>query len=446
LTEACSTVKICTRQGSSVVEHFIHNEAVMGSNPILGTSSMKFIFKGYDSNLKKGEVLFHFSFKGEENIDFTERISFPPVAKEISETLLKSLLNNLMLILGISYWKLYCPKEIIVESNFLTQKQAEFWNTVYTKGLGEFFYKNKINFHGLVKFPFNEKAISAPMNFPRQNRFLVGIGGGKDSIVVAELLRKDNKEFDLTTAGFPIQIEIARAIGGKVINVFRQIDPKLLKLNKQKGAYNGHVPISVYYAFLLVFLAAIFDYKHVVIGNEKSANYGNVEYLGEMINHQWSKSLEFERLFQDYVKKYITQDIIYYSPLREMAELEVVKEFVRYPKYFNIFSSCNKNYKINPLISLKTKWCGECPKCLFIFICLAAFLSKEKLISIFGKNLFEDANLIPLFGELIGIRNFKPFECVGTAEEVKEALEIVFNKKEFKKDLIIKHYETIRIK
>ena len=139
---------------------------------------MKFIFKGHDSDLEKGEVLFHFGFTGEKNIDFTEKISFPPVKNEIPKALLKSLLDNLMLILGISYWKLYCPKEIIIESNFLTQEQAEFWNTVYTKGLGEFFYKNKIDFRDLIKFPFNKKAIPSLVNFPRKDRFLVGLGGG----------------------------------------------------------------------------------------------------------------------------------------------------------------------------------------------------------------------------------------------------------------------------
>ncbi|MDP2586080.1 MAG: hypothetical protein Q8P29_04335, partial [Candidatus Levybacteria bacterium] len=106
-------------------------------------NSLTFVFKGYESNLEKGEVLFYFGFKGEKNADFTEKISFPPVTNKIPQALVKSILNNLMLILGISYWKLYCPKEIIVESNFLTKEQAEFWNTIYTKGLGEFFYKNK---------------------------------------------------------------------------------------------------------------------------------------------------------------------------------------------------------------------------------------------------------------------------------------------------------------
>jgi len=407
---------------------------------------MKFVFKGYESALEKGEILFHFGFTGEKNINFTEKISFPPVPNEVPEALLKAILNNLMIILGISYWKLYCPKEIVIESNFLTKEQAEFWNTVYTKGLGEFFYKNKIDFRGLVKFPFNEKAASNPINFTRKDRSLLGIGGGKDSILAAEILKEKGIDFDLFMEDSKIQEEVGSLIGRNKYIFKRELDSKLFELNKEQGVYNGHIPVSVIYAFLGLMFCAFYDYSNFVVGNEKSANYGNVEYLGEMINHQWSKSEEFEKLFRDYVKKFITPSIEYSSPLRNMTELEVVEKFVKYPKYFKVFSSCNRNFILLRSSSdelRKSKWCGECPKCLFVFICLAAFLSKKQVIDIFGKNLLEEKNLLPLFEELIGARNFKPFECVGTPEEVKEALGKILRKEEFNETFLIKHYKSL---
>jgi len=407
---------------------------------------LAFVFNGYELKLEKGEIFFHFGFTGEKNIDFTEKISFPPVNDNIPKALLKSIFDNLMLILGISYWKLYCPKEIIIKSNFLTREQAEFWNSVYTKGLGEFFYKNKIDFHGLVKFPFSEKIGSNPVNFPRKDRFLLGIGGGKDSILAAEILKKKGIDFDLFMADSNIQKEVGSLIGKDKLIFRRELDSRLFELNKEKGVYNGHIPISVVYAFLGLIFCAFYDYNNFVVGNEKSANYGNVEYLGKTINHQWSKSEEFEKLFRDYVKKFITSSIEYSSPLRDMTELQVVERFVKYPKYFKVFSSCNRNFKINPSALLRTsskRWCGECPKCLFVFISLAAFLPKKQVIDIFDKNLFEEKSLIPIFEELIGIRNFKPFECVGTPEEVKEALEKIMGKREFNETFLIKHYKAL---
>lgn len=395
----------------------------------------RFLFKRYDADIEKGEVLFHYQIREIRTIDFTEKIYFPPVASQIPTILLKSILNNLMLILGISYWKTYCPKEIIIEGNFLTKEQAKFWNIVYTKGMGEFFYKNKIDFRGLVNFPFVENAQN-PISFPRKNRILLGLGGGKDSIVTAELLKSENKDFGLFTVGTSvIQEGVADVIGKKPILIKRELDSKLFELNKEKGAYNGHIPISVIYAFLGLLASVLYDYSSVVVGNEKSANYGNVEYLGEVINHQWSKSEEFEKLFQDYIKTFITPSISYSSSLRNMNELEVTKEFVKYPKYFKVFSSCNNNFKIlrSSQNDIRSKWCGKCAKCLFVFTSLAAFVPKKEVLDIFGKNLFEDKPLLKTFRELLGLENFKPFECVGTPDEMREALSKIAQKKEFSK-------------
>lgn len=54
---------------------------------------------------------------------------------------------------GTSYYKTCCPKEIEVQSGKLNADQAAFWNTVYERGLGEFFYQNQIDFRKLIQFP-----------------------------------------------------------------------------------------------------------------------------------------------------------------------------------------------------------------------------------------------------------------------------------------------------
>ena len=294
-----------------------------------------FLFKGYRADLEKGEVLFDYGFEGDEPLSFTEKVSFPPVSDpNLPQNLLKSVLDGLSIILGISYWKLYAPSEIRLESVELSREQADFWNTVWTKGLGEFSYKNKLDFKGLIKFPSAKQNSEQGISFARKNRVLLGLGGGKDSIVAAEMLKKENRDFDIFTVGTSkIQSAVAQVLDKTPIIVKRQLDPKLFELNKKPGVYNGHIPVSVIYAFLGMLSAVLYDYGSVVVGNEKSANYGNVEYLGEIINHQWSKSEEFEKLFQDYVNKFITPSITYSSPLRNLNELEVTKEFVKYPQY-----------------------------------------------------------------------------------------------------------------
>lgn len=405
------------------------------------SSSDKFIFENYEADLKKGSVEFFYKLiHGNEEFLFKETIEFEPPTGTVPEKLLDNLLKNLHLALGISYWKLFCPKKIELVDIKLSPVQAEFWNTVYTKGLGEFFFKNKIDFRGLVEFPSDESNLQ-PTSLERKDRSLIGVGGGKDSIVVVEMFKKEGKEFDLQILDTKIQREVCKTIGKEPVVTKRILDPQLFELNKRPDTYNGHVPVSLIYALLGVTCAVFYDYNSVVVGNEKSANYGNVEYLGEVINHQWSKSEEFEKLFQDYLINNITPDISYYSPLREMNELQITEQFVKYPEYFKVFSSCNRNFRIND--KTDKKWCGECPKCLFVFIMLSAFLTKEEVLDIFGKNLLDDEKILSLFRELIGVKDFKPFECVGTPQETKEALSKIIAKGDFENTKLINYYKLL---
>lgn len=221
------------------------------------------------------------------------------------------------------------------------------------------------------------------------------------------------------------------------MTINRALSPELFKLNEQ-GALNGHVPITAYLSCVTILIALLYDFDAVAMSNEKSANFGNVEFHGREINHQWSKSEEFERAFQNFVRSFITQRIVYFSKLRNLTELQVAEIFTKYPQYFSCTTSCNKNWKIlskNPPSTSPTRetgrrgggvggggfWCGKCPKCAFVFALYAAYLPKETLIHIFGRNLFHDDWLVPLYQELLGRQGLKPFECVGTPEETAEA-------------------------
>ncbi len=406
-------------------------------------SNNAFIFKGHKWDQEVGRATFSYQLKqGNEVFDFMENLWFPLKAQadKVPAKLFKNILDNLLLVLGISYYKLFCPQQIIIEGINLSKEQADFWDTLYTKGLGEFFYKNKIDFRGLVNFPYSEKGGSYATSFPLQNRLLLGIGGGKDSIVAAEFLKKIGKSFSAFCVNIhPIMEQTIQLLGVDKVIVKREIDPLLFKLNKRSDAYNGHVPVSAQNAFIGLSAALLFDYKYIVMANEQSANYGNVEYLGAEINHQWSKSYEFEKLFQDYVNCYITYDVKYFSILRSFTEIKIAKIFAEHPKYFQEFSSCNKNFRIKNKTS--KKWCGECAKCAFTYAMLSAHLPKKDLISIFGQNLFAKTDLLSIYKELLGVSDIKPFDCVGTPGEVKVAFYLAMLKKEYENDLIMQYFK-----
>ncbi len=419
-----------------------------------------FDFTSYKILDDKKTITFNFkiSFEDKSETNFSEKIVLPKeIPDAVDRKALASILESLHLILGISYWKTYCPKNITLPYQ-LSKEQSKFWDIVYTKGLGQFFYENKIDYRGLINFPIILKTCSAgdsslasdPRRYIVRNdtnsRYLVGIGGGKDSIVAVELLKSSKKNITgyilKEQNNSNIKEDVLKVMQIDCLYVQRFMDEKLIVKNALPSSYNGHIPISAIYAFVGILLALCYGYSFVVTGNGKSANVGNVEYLGEMINHEWSKSEEFEKMFRKYISNYIAQGINFYSILRQYTELDITKEFVRYDAYFHNFSSCNKNFRVKGN-QMNKKWCGECPKCAFTFTMLAAYLPKVKVIEIFGKNLFADDKLIDTYKGLLGIDKIKPFDCVGTFEETNEAFEIIQKKGEYKDDVVLKMFVTV---
>ena len=409
-----------------------------------------FVFDKYVLNRAGRSVSFFYRLErtaaGTKPIAFEEKIFFPDKKinwNKVNWELLNRLLFDLHLALGVSYYKTYCPKKIVLEQGGLTKDEAAFWNKLYTKGLGEFFYKNKIDFRGLVRFPVAKKILPAPLAVKLKERCLLPWGGGKESIVSAEKLKSLGHDFALFSLGdSEAQQNTAKVIGQSRLVFERRLDQQLFALNKA-GAANGHIPISSIYSFVALLAAALYDYKHVVFSNEASANLGNVKYLGAEINHQYSKSLEFENDLRQHLARSVTPDLDYFSLLRPYSEFRIASEFANHPEYFSSFVSCNRQYQLNK--DARTRWCGRCPKCAFVFSQLAAYLPKETVVAIFNKDLLSDAALLPLFQELWGEKRFKPFECVGDAKEVNAALAIAAGKPAWKNAPLIKYFAKNRL-
>jgi len=200
------------------------------------------------------------------------------------------------------------------------------------------------------------------------------------------------------------------------------------------GFLNGHTPFSALVAFISALTSILTARKHICLSNESSANEPTIP--GTKINHQYSKSFEFEKAFRQYLENYVTADINYFSFLRPLNELQIAKLFSVMLKYQNDFRSCNRGSKTN-------SWCGKCSKCLFTFIILYPYLEEKKLINIFGNNLFDDPGLRNIFDELTGASAVKPFECVGTINEVNAALCMTIeNRGKNKLPVLLEHYKS----
>ncbi|GHV34919.1 hypothetical protein FACS1894178_3400 [Bacteroidia bacterium] len=387
-----------------------------------------FVYHSFNVNIdSKGiDIVFHFEIEG--IADFFPKLFIPHRHfynyDNLSQEYLDYLVFNIGMIELISYWKATCSPNVVIKNYSLTDEQQQWWKKLYFNGLAELFYVNKMtvdkaNFMTMcnvqsAKYP--TQCCYNPITTPLQPCTIVPVGGGKDSCVTLEKLKAAGhhiRPMIINPRGATLNcIKVAGFTEWESIIVHREISPALLELNK-RGFINGHTPFSAMLAFVSLLCSAISGIPNIALSNEASANEATDPVTGA--NHQYSKSLEFENDFRDYVSKYISQEMNYYSFLRPYSELEIAEMFARYPQYHNVFRSCNVGSK-------QDIWCCNCAKCLFAFIILSPFIEKEKLSEIFGENLLDKPSLRKEFEELTGIAAVKPFECVGTVAEVNQAL------------------------
>jgi hypothetical protein len=203
---------------------------------------------------------------------------------------------------------------------------------------------------------------------------------------------------------------------GAPVRVDRQIDPRLLEMNAA-GFLNGHTPFSAYLGFLNALCAVVYGYSDIVVANERSADEGNVIVEGLAVNHQYSKSLRFERLFDEYLGRYLARGVRYFSLVRPLYELQIARAFAAIPEMFPLFQSCNRTVTTG-------LWCGQCPKCVSVYLTSYPFIDDDTLVGIFGHDLFGDLAIVPVVRALLAHDLVKPFECVCTKSETLAALHL----------------------
>jgi hypothetical protein len=392
-----------------------------------------------------GEAQLVYAF--DDGPELIERIAFPEAPALVPEraAAFDAALRLLHLIAGVSYYKAGVPAQIVVEGAPLDADGAGFLEEVYRHGLAEFAYQNRLDLRARIRFPFQTKedAPAADAGEPKAldlpRRSLVPIGGGKDSLVTVELLKRAGEPMTAVWVGRSELIAAcAQRTGLPTLSLGRQLAPELFEYNRH-GAWNGHIPVTAINSAILLCAAILYGYDAVIFSNERSASAATLEYAGQPVNHQWSKSLDFERRLREYTKSHIAEGLDYFSLLRPWSELAVTRAFAAGTRYDAVFSSCNRNFRIRGERAAD-RWCGQCPKCHFVFLALAPFVAKPRLLAIFGRNLLDDASLAPAFDALLEYRGHKPFECVGEGRESRAAMQALAQRPEWREDAIIARF------
>lgn len=389
----------------------------------LRNKANKFNYKSYEIQENENQIAlkFHYQLDEEGEItDFLHQISINKNEKMFTDFDMQNIVFHIGLAEAVSYYKIALPKEFVIECGTLNEAQQKWFEKLYFNGLGEYIYLNSIDVKQdeLVHFRFtcNDETFEKISRETHENN-IIPIGGGKDSLVSYELLKDEFADsFMFSMNPIVASQKILKKHPQHAIELKRELDlEKILDFNK-RGYLNGHIPFSSIVGFISIWLGLLYQTKYIVLSNESSANEENIIYNGQKINHQYSKSIEFENDFREYISCFVTEDVEYFSFLRPLDEIHIAQLFATFAKeHFFTFRSCNVGSKRN-------EWCGKCPKCLFTYIMLCNYIDDVTLQKIFGKDMLDDADLQELFDGLSQSDAVKPFECVGTYDEVNYAL------------------------
>jgi len=398
----------------------------------------EFVFDDYRYDPARSTLSLCYGYPGGPR--FEEQLIFDFVPRQLSPAageVLDRIFRLILLLSGVSYYKAFIPKVLTCRAFELDERTAEFLQKFYEKGLAEFAFRNGVSLRGHLRFQSSSAPAPTPITVDLPRRTCVPVGGGKDSIVTIECLRQDGEPPMLFSLGDaePIAACIAAA-KLPFIRVHRRLDAGLVKLNVA-GALNGHVPITGILSAIALAGAMMSGCNALAMSNEHSASAPNLSLDGVEINHQYSKSLEFERDFAQYVEDFVSPSIRYFSLLRPLSEIEIARRFAKYREYFGVFRSCNTAFR-QAREARGRHWCCNCPKCRFVFLALSPFVAKPDLIEIFGCNLLDDEIQRDGFAELCGLRAIKPFECVGETHESASVMSYLADHPDWRDDQVVR--------
>jgi hypothetical protein len=386
-----------------------------------------FRYEGFAVDAGRGLLTCGYSLDGRE---FTERVSLAP-GPTWDTPAARAAARVVYLLAGVSYYKTAAPPVIDLGDTALTERELGFLREFYRSGLAEYAYRNGLDlsdltFHSAPADP--SSAATAPAPAPAL-RPLIPFGGGIDSIVTVEGVRKRTGDIALFVVNRPgdrfAAIERPAAVSGlPVTRAGREIDPQLLR-SAELGFLNGHVPVTGIISAIAVLAATLGGRDAVVMSNEWSASVPTLEHDGRPVNHQWSKSAAFEASFRELLQAGPAGLPDYFSALRDRTELWVGERFAGLAGYHRTFRSCNRAFHLDPSRRLG-HWCGRCDKCCFIDLILAPFMPAEQLRAVFaadggGGEPLDNPELRGKFQTLLG-SGTKPFECVGEVNECRAAV------------------------
>jgi hypothetical protein len=311
----------------------------------------------------------------------------------------------------------------------LTADLVQLWRTVFRRVWAQWRYEHDLPAYDGPAFVDPVAAPAPPIRAPDGPvELLAFCGGGKDSLVALKLLERAGLPF--ATLGYAHSVygaaEPQHALLDRVAAVTARaraerqwviddlLDAPIARLRPAMGVkyiLAAETPASV---FAAVPIALARGYRGLAVAHEASANSGNLEWNGEVVNHQWGKGWDAEQLLDGYVQRALVANLRYFSVLQPVHDEVIFELLSRDAELAVLTHSCN----------LRKPWCGACAKCAYVWLQFAAHLPPPIVEATFGADLGEHAGNERWFREMLGLAEHTPFECVGSAVEARLALAV----------------------
>src|SRR3989344_3588534 len=109
----------------------------------------KFEYSKYNFELVNNKLPITFEYNISEKIYFQHKVIFEVDIRDKNKIYTPEF-SNLVFHLGIaemfSYWKATCSPLIIITAGYLNDEQIDWWEDLLVKGMGQYFYENRIDF------------------------------------------------------------------------------------------------------------------------------------------------------------------------------------------------------------------------------------------------------------------------------------------------------------
>lgn len=394
-----------------------------------------FRYSGLRFDPASGVATFDYAVDGAtERHEFTDVLTFPLPPEPLSADTVATawrVLELLFVAAGVSYYKVMAPPVVELPTVRLAPAARRWAVELYRHGLAQHAYRHDLPHLlelDLIDQPGADAVALVDPDFDDRPP-LVAVGGGKDSIVSIEVLRSASLDPTLfAISRTPLLAQVMELAELPMLTVSRVLDSRVAPILRD-GGYKGHAPVTALNSLIGVVTSVLHGLGPLVLSNERSASASNLVWHGHEVNHQWAKGVDAEDLLREAIRSHAGLPGASFSLLNGMSELHIAQLFSRITAYDSKMTSCNNAFR---LFAQRTeRWCHRCDKCRFVFLALAPFMARDRLVGIVGRDLLADPELmadpahLEGFRELLGLAGHKPFECVGEITESRVALRLL---------------------